>query len=73
MPRCVEVAALVIVELLVGVAGVQAQQQTAPPSSVVRQSLDNAWWTGPMLAPSAATNRGQRDFVPAEDHRSAAA
>jgi hypothetical protein len=33
MPRCVEVAALIIVELLVRVAGVQAQQQTAPPSS----------------------------------------
>src|SRR4029453_12810016 len=25
----------------------------APPP--VRQSLDDAWWTGPMLAPSAAT------------------
>lgn len=30
-------------------------QQASPPSSVVRQSLDDAWWTGPMLAPSAAT------------------
>lgn len=27
----------------------------APASTVVRQSLDDAWWTGPMLAPSAAT------------------
>lgn len=28
---------------------------TAPPSTVVQQALDDAWWTGPMLAPSAAT------------------
>lgn len=28
----------------------------APPAGAVdRQSLDDAWWTGPMLAPSAAT------------------
>jgi hypothetical protein len=27
----------------------------AQDSSGVRQSLDDAWWTGPMLAPSAAT------------------
>jgi len=25
------------------------------PASIVRQSLDDAWWTGPMLAPAAAT------------------
>ncbi|MPZ19200.1 MAG: transporter [Luteitalea sp.] len=31
-----------------------AQQVSSSPS-VVRQSLDDAWWTGPMLAPSAAT------------------
>ena len=30
-------------------------QQTAPPSHPDRQSLNDAWWTGPMLAPSAAT------------------
>jgi hypothetical protein len=30
-------------------------QQPPPPSSLVRQQLDDAWWTGPMLAPSAAT------------------
>lgn len=30
--------------------------QDAPPSSTgVRQSLDDAWWTGPMLAPNATT------------------
>src|SRR6185437_3370285 len=32
-----------------------ASAQQAPPSSVVQQSLTDAWWTGPMLAPSAAT------------------
>jgi hypothetical protein len=35
-----------------------AQQSSAPSSvvrqSLIRQSLDDAWWTGPMLAPSAA-------------------
>src|SRR5260370_60457 len=30
-------------------------QQASPPCSGARQSLDDAWWTGPMLAPSAAT------------------
>src|SRR5579862_5737936 len=30
--------------------GVPLEAQTSP-----RQSLDDAWWTGPMLAPSAAT------------------
>jgi hypothetical protein len=29
--------------------------QGPPPSSVTRQSLDDAWWTGPLAAPSAAT------------------
>jgi len=36
-------------------AGAEAQQEASQPSSVVRQPLDDAWWTGPMLAPSAAT------------------
>jgi hypothetical protein len=31
-----------------------AQESQSPPL-VPRQSLDDAWWTGPMLAPSAAT------------------
>jgi hypothetical protein len=39
-----------------GVAASRADAQKAlPPSFVVRQSLADAWWTGPMLAPSAAT------------------
>lgn len=32
-----------------------AAQQDPQNSCVDRQSLDDAWWTGPMLAPSAAT------------------
>jgi len=32
-----------------------ALAETAPPSPPLRQSLDDAWWTGPMLANSAAT------------------
>ena len=55
MRRYVEVAALTTVWLLIGAAGADAQQGASRPSSVVRQSLDDAWWTGPMLAPSAAT------------------
>lgn len=49
------IAALTIAVLFLRVAGAEAQQEAPPPSSVVRQSLDAAWWTGPMLAPSAAT------------------
>ena len=29
--------------------------QNAPPASVDRQALDDAWWTGPLLAPNAST------------------
>ena len=36
--------------------GAAAQTQTpTAPVAVSRQSLDDAWWTGPMLAPSANT------------------
>src|ERR1700688_348607 len=35
--------------------GVAAAREVSPPSPVVRQSLDDAWWTGPMLANTAAT------------------
>lgn len=48
------VAALMVAVLLVGARSAQAQE-AAPPSADNRQSLDDAWWTGPMLAPSAAT------------------
>jgi hypothetical protein len=32
-----------------------AKAQEGPPSTVPRQSLEDAWWTGPLLAPSAST------------------
>src|SRR5579863_2534028 len=50
----VAVAALTFAGLLVGVADAEGQQGPLPPTSV-RQSLDDAWWTGPMLAPNATT------------------
>ena len=40
---------------LVMTAGLAAAQATAGVASEVRQSLDDAWFTGPMLAPSAST------------------
>src|SRR5262245_20303580 len=41
-----------VLAMLTALAG---GQELPTPSSVPRQSLDDAWWTGPMLAPSAAT------------------
>jgi len=38
-----------------GAAGPRGAQGTPPPSSIARQSLGEAWWTGPMLAPNAST------------------
>jgi hypothetical protein len=55
MRKYIEVAAVMILGLFVGVSDANAQQDAASPSTVERQSLDDAWWTGPMLAPSAAT------------------
>jgi hypothetical protein len=50
-------AALTIARFLFGVSSAEAQQEASAPSSVpvAGQSLEDAWWTGPMLAPSAAT------------------
>jgi hypothetical protein len=36
-------------------AGVAGAQDAPLPCSAIRQSLEDAWWTGPMLANSAAT------------------
>jgi hypothetical protein len=36
-------------------AGLLDAQDASPPSSAIRQALDDAWWTGPMLAPNATT------------------
>jgi hypothetical protein len=44
--------ALAVLALTAGLAGAQ---ETSPPTSMVRQSMDDAWWTGPMLAPNATT------------------
>lgn len=57
MRRFAAFAALTIARLLFGVTSAEAQQEASAPSSVavVGQSLNDAWWTGPMLAPSAAT------------------
>jgi hypothetical protein len=41
--------------LLAMTAGLVDAQQTSPTADVARQSLEDAWWTGPVLAPSAAT------------------
>src|SRR5260370_11836510 len=37
------------------IAGLASAQEPSTPSNAVRQTPDDAWWTGPMLAPSAAT------------------
>jgi len=50
MGRHVEVLALIVL-----VAAAAIAQGPSPPSAVAHQSLDDAWWTGPLLAPSAAT------------------
>lgn len=36
-------------------AGIVGAQPTPPPTAAGRQSLDDAWWTGPVAAASAAT------------------
>ena len=44
-----------IVVAIAAVARVAYAQAPNPPSVAYRQSLEEAWWTGPMLAPSANT------------------
>ena len=55
MRRYVEVAALMIAGLVVGAAGARAQPEGSPPSCIARHPMGDAWWTGPMLANTAAT------------------
>lgn len=43
------------VHMLAMMAGLATAQQATNSSTVTRQSMDDALWTGPMLAPSAAT------------------
>jgi hypothetical protein len=54
MGKCVA-AGLLVVRLVVVGASPAAAQGVSPSSPVVRQSLDDAWWTGPLLAPPAGT------------------
>jgi len=44
-----------VLALLAAIAGLSTAQVLPQDPSAVRQSLQDAWWTGPMLAPSAAT------------------
>jgi hypothetical protein len=60
--RCFACFCMLVGSLLSPTAWAQAAtdhpmtpSETAPPSPPPRQSLDDAWWTGPMLANSAAT------------------
>jgi hypothetical protein len=55
MRRYVAAAALMVAGLLAGATRAPAQQQPSTSPPVVHQSLDDAWWTGPMLAPNAST------------------
>lgn len=43
----VAIVALMIAGFVVGAVSAKAQQEVSPPTSVVRQSLDDAWWTAP--------------------------
>lgn len=52
--RCAVTVLLGGTSLLAGTTD-EAPTPVEPPSRVVRQALEDAWWTGPMLAPSAAT------------------
>ncbi|MGB5154535.1 MAG: transporter [Candidatus Sulfotelmatobacter sp.] len=44
--------AFIVLAVTIGLA---TAQDTSLSSTAVRQSLDDAWWTGPMLAPNATT------------------
>ncbi len=45
----------VAVVLLAITTGLAEAQEVLPPPPAVRQSLDGAWWTGPLLANNATT------------------
>jgi hypothetical protein len=57
MSRVATLSALALLALVVPAA----YPEGAPPRPPARQSLDDAWWTGPLLANTAATaSRGHR-------------
>src|SRR5690348_4368615 len=51
----IAIFALLITALVWGGVTAKSHQPLPPVASELRQSLEDAWWTGPMLAPSAAT------------------
>jgi hypothetical protein len=53
--RGVRKTALAALGVLILTAGAAAADEAAPTSALSRQSLDDAWWTGPILAASANT------------------
>ena len=55
MRRSAEVAIQIVLVVFIAAASLNAQEPASPTDGVARQSRDDAWWTGPMLAPSAAT------------------
>ena len=50
----VAIGVLAVGGVFIGTVSVEAQQ-APPPLPVFHQPVEDAWWTGPMLAPSAAT------------------
>src|ERR1700721_4254290 len=50
----VAIGVLAVGGVFIGTVSVEAQQDP-PPLPVIHQPVEDAWWTGPMLAPSAAT------------------
>jgi len=49
---CTTLTALLLIS---GAAALAKAQQSPSPAAASRQALDDAWWTGPMLAPNAST------------------
>jgi len=52
MRKCIALAALIAASLF---AAAQIAAQSLPPSPANRQAMNDAWWTGPLLANSAST------------------
>src|SRR5947209_7429501 len=55
MRRYLPIAGLTLVGLITAAGTIAAGEDTTASTGAVRQQLNDAWWTGPMLAPSANT------------------
>lgn len=55
LPKTIRRTVAAFVTALTVACGFAAGQQAQPATGVARQSLDDAWWTGPLLAPNAST------------------